>query len=282
MTELAYCIVGICFLTRGEVILENEKCRILIADDEPIERRVVSKTIYNYFGDEVELFQAKNGREAIAVFREHDCHVALLDISMPGIDGLAAAEEIRRENRECSIIFLTAYDEFDYAKRAIRVHALDYLLKPSTAKELIAVLEEAVYISRKQKTAADVFLHEAEPDEKDEKSEGIKNQLLAEHIREYIEAHYMEDICLQDAAKQLRYSDAYFCRFFKQNFDKSFIMYLSELRIKKAQELLDDITINVKDIGQRVGYRDSSYFTKVFKRITGATPSEYRYRAVKS
>ena len=54
-------------------------------------------------------------------------------------------------------------------------------------------------------------------------------------------------------------------------------MYLSELRIEKAKELLADVTINVKDIGQKVGYRDSSYFTKVFKRFTGVTPSEYRY-----
>lgn len=255
--------------------MESERCRILVADDEPIERMVVSKTIKNYFGDEMEIFQAENGREAIAVFREQNCHIALLDISMPGIDGLAAAEEIRRENQTCSIIFLTAYDEFDYAKRAIKVRALDYLLKPSTKDELIAILEEAVYLSRQN--AAEALLPISETEDKDEKLEMIKNQVLVEHIRTYLETHYMEDICLQDAAKQLHYSDAYFCKFFKQNFEKSFIMYLSELRIEKAKELLADITVNVKDIGQRVGYRDSSYFTKVFKRITGVTPSEYRY-----
>ncbi|MDE7206038.1 MAG: AraC family transcriptional regulator, partial [Lachnospiraceae bacterium] len=119
--------------------------------------------------------------------------------------------------------------------------------------------------------------YNTETEGKDEKPEAAKNQLLADHIRQYLEAHYMEDICLQDAAEQLHYSDAYFCKFFKQNFDKSFIMYLSELRIEKAKELLADITVNVKDIGQKVGYRDSSYFTKVFKRFTGVTPSEYRY-----
>lgn len=262
---------------RGEIILENEKCRILIADDEPIERMVISKTIQSYFGDELEIFQAENGREAIELFRKQDCHIALLDISMPGIDGLEAAEEIRKGNHACSIIFLTAYDEFDYAKRAIKVHALDYLLKPSAKEDLIAVLEEAVYLSKQGSAKTNVSLDIADTEEKDEKQEGIKNQVLTEHIREYLETHYMEDICLQDAAEQLHYSDAYFCKFFKQNFDKSFIVYLSELRIEKAKELLADITVNVKDIGQKVGYRDSSYFTKVFKRFTGVTPSEYRY-----
>ena len=257
--------------------MENEKCRILIADDVPIERMVISKTIQNYFCDELEIFQAENGREAIAVFQEKDCHIALLDSSMPGIDGLEAAEEIRKGSQTCSIIFLTAYDEFDYAKRAIRVHALDYLLKPSTKEDLIAVLEEAVYLSRQDFALTKTPLDRAETEEKDEKLDVVKNQVLAEHIREYLATHYMEDISLQDAAEQLHYSDAYFCKFFKQNFDKSFIVYLSELRIAKAKELLADITINVKDIGQKVGYRDSSYFTKVFKRFTGVTPSEYRY-----
>lgn len=261
---------------------ENEVCRILIADDEPIERMVIGKTIRSYFGDEVALFEAENGREAIVLFREHDCQVAVLDISMPGINGLEAAEEIRRENQRCSIIFLTAYDEFEFAKRAIRVRALDYLLKPSAKEDLIAVLEEAVWLSRGRTQEKDFSVRNAlqskEMQEKDEKSDSMKNQALAEHIRVYLETHYMEDISLQDAAEQLHYSDAYFCRFFKQNFDKSFIMYLSELRIEKAKELLADITVNIKEIGQEVGYRDSSYFTKVFKRITGVTPSEYRYQ----
>ena len=249
----------------------------MIADDEPIERMVISKTIQNYFGDELEIFQAENGRTAIEVFQRQDCHIALLDISMPGIDGLEAAEEIRHRNQECSIIFLTAYDEFDYAKRAIKVHALDYLLKPSAKDELIAVLEEAVYFARRQEKKPPNFLWAEGMEEKEEKQELMKNQVLAEQIRRYMEEHYMEDICLQDAAAQLHYSDAYFCKFFKNNFDKNFIVYLSELRIEKAKELLADLTVNIKDIGQKVGYRDSSYFTKVFKRITGVTPSEYRF-----
>lgn len=260
--------------------MENEKCRILVADDEPIERMVISKVIQGYFGDEIEIWQAENGREAIEVFQKQNCRIAILDISMPGINGLDAAEEIRKKDAECSIIFLTAYDEFDYAKRAIRVHALDYLLKPSTKEELIAVLEEAVYLAGqgKNRRIKPILTDVSEKAERpEEKQEVIKNRILAEQIREYIETHYMEDICLQDVAVQFRYSDAYFCRFFKQNFDKNFIVYLSELRIEKAKELLADVTVNIKDIGQEVGYRDSSYFTKVFKRIVGVTPSEYRY-----
>lgn len=255
----------------------KETYRILIADDEPIERAVVSKTIKNYFGEEMEIYEAVNGREAIEIFRSQDCQIALLDISMPGINGLEAAEEIRKENDACSIIFLTAYDEFDFVKRALRVRALDYLLKPSAKEELIMVLEEAVNLAGQKERKEQKPLAQPEGEREDEKQEVMKNQLFSEYIRGYIESHYMEDISLQDVAAQLNYSDAYFCKFFKQNFDKNFIMYLSELRVEKAKELLADMTVNVKEISQRVGFRDSGYFTKVFKRVTGVTPSEYRY-----
>lgn len=261
---------------RGEMELENRRYRILIADDEPIERAVIGKAVRNYFGDEVEVFEAVNGREAIEIFRRENCQIAVLDISMPGIDGLEAAEEIRKESESCSIIFLTAYDEFDYAKRAIKVRALDYLLKPSTREELIMVLEEAIHLADQDAAEREVP-DISQENKEDDKPEPMKNQLFTEYIRGYIETHYMDDISLQDVAAQLHYSDAYFCRFFKQNFDKNFIMYLSELRVEKAKELLEDMTINVKDISAKVGFRDSSYFTKVFKRITGVTPSEYRY-----
>ena len=261
-------------------MVENDKYRILIADDEPIERMVISKTIQDYFGDEVELYQAENGREAINVFKQKDCQIVLMDISMPGINGLDAAEEIRKTDSLCSIIFLTAYDEFDFAKRAIKVRALDYLLKPSTKEELITVFEEAIHLVGQKPAEVEITMSDFDQERRNEKSDLLKNQIIMEHIRDFVESHYMENITLQDAAAQLHYSDAYFCRFFKQNFDKNFIMYLSELRVEKAKELLSDVTVNVKDIGQRVGFRDSSYFTKVFKRITGVTPSEYRNKVL--
>ncbi len=74
----------------------------------------------------------------------------------------------------------------------------------------------------------------------------------------------------------MNYSEAYFCKLFKQCFNKNFTSYLMEYRIKEAKKLLEQPTVNVKDVGKAVGYMDSTYFTRVFKRITGITPTEYR------
>lgn len=267
--------------------------RVLVADDEPIERTVVNKTIQKYFKGQLEVVEAVNGREAVQLFFEKKCQIALLDIEMPGINGLEAAERIRQNDKECSIVFLTAFDEFAYAKRAISVRALDYLLKPGADEELVAVLEEAIQIAKEneQRAGENGVQRSAEPDgsaapEEEERleqpAENVRMTAVAEGIREYIDTHYMEDISLQTAAGAMNYSEAYFCKIFKQCFDKSFIVYLSEYRVEKAKQLLADVVINVKDISASVGYRDSNYFAKVFKRVAGTTPTEYRMQVLRA
>ena len=86
----------------------------------------------------------------------------------------------------------------------------------------------------------------------------------------------MFDISMQDAARAMNYSEAYFCKLFKQCFDQNFTSYLTRYRIKEAKKMLEQPTVNVKEIGRAVGYGDSNYFAKVFKRITGQSPTEYR------
>lgn len=262
--------------------------RVLIADDEPIERMVVSKTILRYFPGQLEIVEAVNGREAVELFEARQCHIAILDIEMPGINGLTAAEMIREKHRESSIIFLTAFDDFSYAKRAIAVRALDYLLKPGADEELVAVLEEAIRLTKDLEWKQNLTLMagtqstEAESSaiEPEDSIEKFRIHAVAENIRLYIEKHYMEDISLQDAAAQLNYSDAYFCKIFKQCFDRSFVSYLTWFRMEKAKKMLADVLINVKDVSIKSGYRDSNYFAKVFKRVVGQTPSEYRLQVL--
>ena len=266
--------------------------RVLIADDEPIERMVVSKKIQKYFEGRLECVVAENGQEAVELFREKKCRIALLDISMPGMNGLEAAEVIREADKTCSIIFLTAYDDFSYAKKAFGVRALDYLLKPGADEELVAVLEEALHIAETEEKENAGLSAEAEEKpalqdqreiknpasgpEEEKSCENARMLAVTESIRLYIQEHYREDISLQDAAGFMGYSDAYFCKIFKQCFDKNFTAYLTEIRVEMAKKLLADVTENIKDICAQVGFRDSNYFARVFKRMTGSTPSDYR------
>lgn len=276
------------------------KYRLLIADDEMIERKVLYKTLSENLGDQCAIFQAENGREALRIYEEEAIQIAILDIEMPGINGIEAAEKIREKDRDCCIIFLTAFDEFSYARKAITVRALDYVLKPYEEQELMLVVEEAMRITserlngvgagagagrslgvpgRAAAKSQELPSAGAETDGGQEEAEdfgSVRLSKVAEMIDRYIHENYMYDISMQDLARSMNYSEAYFCKLFKQCFNKNFTSYLTEFRVEEAKKMLEKPTVNVKEVGKAVGYSDSNYFAKVFKRITGQSPTEYR------
>ncbi len=105
------------------------------------------------------------------------------------------------------------------------------------------------------------------------------NGLILDAIA-YIEENYRENISLDDVAKKINMSYHHFSRFFKESTGKNFIDYLTELRIDRARETLKDKTFNIKEICYEVGYTDPNYFSKIFKKSTGLTPTEYRNNVV--
>ena len=256
--------------------------KVLVADDEIIERKVLCKLIRKQFGDVCEVFEAKSGREAIAMFQQEQIQIAILDIEMPGYNGLEAAKVMREQNEHCVILFLTAFSEFSYAKQAIAVKAMDYILKPYEEKEILFAVEEAMRLAIANPQAKISQDTGVEIDELPEDGEELRMSKVKEIIETYIKNHYAEDVSMYDMAKRLNYSEGYFCKLFKQCFRVNFTSYLSEFRMEKAKELLQDPLMNIKDIGRMCGYGDSNYFARVFKRSTGFTPSEYRIYAMKN
>lgn len=92
----------------------------------------------------------------------------------------------------------------------------------------------------------------------------------------YIEENYKNHISLDDISRHIGFSREHFCRFFKKNFHISFFTYLNEMRIKKAEYLLLNTQLKIIDIALESGFDDSNYFTTVFKKETGLTPTAYR------
>ncbi|MBT9777981.1 response regulator [Clostridium sp. MCC353] len=252
--------------------------QVLVVDDEMIERMALARKLKKHFGDTCQVIQAENGLEALRMFQENSIQIVIMDIGMPGMNGVEAAEQIRKLDKGAVIIFLTAYDEFSYAKRAISIRALEYLLKPCDDEELLPVIEEAMRQAgmNAEFTEPEQGVRFEEAAGQDEEINENRINQIAGILREYVKNHYMEEISMQDAARAMNYSDAYFCKLFKQCFGQNFTAYLTQVRMNEAKKMLQNKAVNIKDVSSGVGYTDSKYFSKVFKRMTGMLPSEYR------
>lgn len=270
--------------------------KILIADDEVIERTLLERKLARSFAGEYEIVSVGNGKEVLEADASFEPDILILDVDMPVINGLEAAKELRHRGRTRAIIFLTAYDDFLYAKQAISVHAVDYLLKPCDDKELFLAVEEAIrWCDRQRELAAgketpgtirtegiddrmdaviqpeDKSSRPAPPENAEEDPTGNQIRLLS-----FIHDHYTEDISVQDMAGFMGYSEVHTSRLFKQYFGQTFVSYLAHYRMKKAEHLLLYTGMSIREIGSAVGYSNSNYFGKVFHRIYDMTPSEYR------
>lgn|GEM_PF-469463 len=102
-----------------------------------------------------------------------------------------------------------------------------------------------------------------------------RNQIF-ERAKRFIEERFHEPITVQTVADHVYLSPEWLSTLFKKNAGMTFLDYLTHLRIEKAKELLQDVSLKIYQIGSEVGYRDTVYFSKLFKRKVGCTPNEYR------
>lgn len=235
---------------------------ILIAVPDSRERRRLSQALHSHFGAACTLLEAATGREAAELFLQHHPHAAILNIRLPERSGLEAARQIRQSGFPCALIFLTDESSHDLARQVIALKAADFLLRPFPERELLDSLEKAL-----PKPAGDGT--------QEELSES-RLALIRENIEQYLRAHYAEELSMQDVAKAMNYSDAYFCKLFKQCFRVNFSVWLNGYRVMKAKKLLLDTRLSIRDVSLACGYADPNYFGRVFRQITGKTPSQYR------
>ncbi len=114
---------------------------------------------------------------------------------------------------------------------------------------------------------------------RDEQAEQRYGRLLQD-AREYIDAHYLDDaISLNTVANRVNLSPSYFSSIFRKGMNRTFVEYLTDIRLEKARELLMCSHLNSTEIAYRVGYKDPHYFGYLFKKSVGCTPREYRTRS---
>lgn len=251
--------------------------QILVAEEDAIDRQTLCACLEKQFGEYCMVLSAGSGTEAVELFERYCPQVVILNVNLPGLSGLEAARRIRQSGSACGILFLTDCDNFSLAREAILLRAVDCLPKPWSEEELAQAVGAVLRLLGEYGEALDACLLTGEgigPGEQSRTSHRLEK--VREGIDAFIRDHYATDLSMQSVARAMNYSDAYFCKLFKQCFEVNFSAYLNEYRIDRAKELLQSTRLNVREVSTACGYSDSNYFTRVFKRITGRTPSEYR------
>jgi two-component system response regulator YesN len=125
--------------------------KLLIADDEKYDREAIINILSTAFKNGLEISEAKNGREAIEVSERVRPEIIIMDIKMPGINGLKAIQEIRKFLPNAYVIILTAYDYFDFAVEAVKSNVKEYILKPFSREEIEEKIKTAVDFVNREK-----------------------------------------------------------------------------------------------------------------------------------
>lgn len=241
--------------------------KVLIVEDEEMIRQGIILTVDWSALNCAVVGQAANGEEGLEKVRELKPDLIITDIKMPCMDGIQMVTKLREAGNQAKVIILTAYDSFTYAQNALRLGAVDYLLKPFHDGDL----EEAVL--RIQGAAADAR------DPLSQFPKVFRNGYVQE-VAKYIAGHYQEpDISVGMIAGALGISEGHISHLFKKETGDTILGYLTAYRIHKAMGLLKDCRVKVYEVTEQVGYRDMAYFSATFKRVVGISPSEYQNKA---
>ena len=240
--------------------------KIMIVDDEPKIRRGMKTLLEEQDGFEV-IGIYDNAMSSLSDLDEKQPNVLITDIKMPEYSGLDLIEKIREKDKNLYIIILSGYGSFKYAQRAIRSGVYRYLTNPTNPRELISVLREIeLKIEGINRTVS-----------KSEENESVEvGNLLIRKALDYIELHYAEKIGLKTLSDALYISPNYFSDLFRRHMKVKFSDFLIEYRLKKACILLKKPEYKVSEIAEMVGFRDSTYFSTVFKKTYNLTPLEYK------
>lgn len=245
---------------------------LLIVDDEPMIRRGI-KTLIDFKALNIEhVYEAENGKQALELVTKHKIDLILADINMPKMDGLEFVDKAKQISSDSKIAMITGYDNLDYAISALKSGVDDYVLKPVSKVDIVAILKRLIdkYTdSIQEKEALTIAKKISDENQSDTNIKQQLNELIAKHLSDY-------EFSLQSLAEETGYNTSYLSQLFKKEYGINFRDHLLHLRLEKGKILL--LTTNLKnyEIAQQIGIEDPNYFSACFKRIYGLSISEFK------
>ncbi len=229
--------------------------RVLLVDDDQI-FRAEFKECFEEYG----IQEASSGDEALRILkRRNEIELVMLDVRMSGMNGIEVLNEIRRISPAISIVILTGYSSKEVAVVALRGKADDYIEKPLDIVTTKKMIEKFLWRGREQRGSGD-------SDTQDKISK----------VKHYLERNCLRKVSLNDVATAVCLSPKYLSRVFKEKEKIGFNKYKLSLKIAQAKKFLTESRYNVDQISDKLGYQNTESFIRQFKKLTKATPTEYR------
>ena len=252
--------------------------KLLVVDDEPIIRKGIIKLI-NYEELAVgSIFEAADGRSALAIVKKERPDIILADINMPVMDGLEFAAKAKEINQDSKIAIITGYNYFDYAVAALKAGVDDYVVKPVSKddiKQLLVKLIHDIKILRSN----DMLRESVEKITGIKKESGTESEYRSDII-DIINKRYSDSsFSLKALADEIALSPGYLSSHFKEVFGITFHDYLISERLERAKILVLSSGMKNYEIAEQVGFDDPNYFSTAFKKRFGMSPSKYRSSA---
>lgn len=234
------------------------RLRVILADDEQL-ILIVLKHYIDWEGLSLELIGcAQNGKDLLTMVVDTLPDIVITDINMPGQSGLEAIEEIHHVSPTTQFVIISAYSNFENARKAMQLGVKDFIPKPIERETINMALKQLI-------------------DNQPPTTNLIKeDSLIVRQAKYFIHKHYAQTVTLDSVAAQVYVSPNYLSVLFKKETGINFVDYVTQVRVEEAQILLNDPSMDIRAIGSRVGIDDARYFSRIFKKHTGQTPSDYR------
>ncbi len=239
---------------------------VIFIDDEDMIRENI-KYLADYSGNGFSLDKVfDNLHDAEKYMAENHVDLVMVDIVIGDESGLDFAEYCADKYPDTIVVIISAYKEFEYARRALDCNVFSYVPKPTTYDMLNNVLKKAHIKLEKIYTSYELLPARGEDGQK------------AEKVKKYIEETVFADrnMTRESVANFIGMTPTYFSKWFKSNFSKSYVHYINDVKIRRAMKLLRETDMPLNDICLECGYYTLHYFMNKFYEINGMTPNEYR------
>lgn len=245
--------------------------RVMLVEDDRALRYVYSKmTVWSKYGFFI-AGEVSNGLQAVEFVKENPVDVIFTDIRMPFLNGIETMKAIKERYPKILFVFVSSYNEFEYAREGLRMGAVDYVVKPMGEKDLESVLERLRSLLSEQENEDSLEIFKTIV----EKEANWEDPVLQKMCR-YLIDHVEQNLTLEEVAGELDLNKDYLGKVLKMRTGMNFRNLYNSFKMEYAKPLIKSGQYKVYEISELLGYTSADYFTQLFKNSTGMTPAEYK------